>query len=91
MFLSFLPEKKLLRVAKFHLPQKKLKEKQEWKRPDVVAHTFNPSTLEAEAGGSLWVWDHPGLQIEFQDNQGYVERPCVKNTKKQTNKQAKIG
>ena len=28
----------------------------------VVAHTFNPSTQEAEAGESLWVQGQPGLQ-----------------------------
>jgi hypothetical protein len=36
----------------------------------VVVHTFNPSTWEAEAGGSL------SLQTEFQDTQGYIEKPC---------------
>jgi hypothetical protein len=36
-----------------------------------MAHTFNPSTWEAEAGGSLWVWGQPGLQSKFQDSQGY--------------------
>ena len=29
--------------------------------PSVVALTFNPSTQEAESGGSLWAWDHPNL------------------------------
>jgi hypothetical protein len=29
------------------------------------AHTFNSSTWEAEAGGSLWVWGQPGPQCEF--------------------------
>ena len=35
----------------------------------VAMHTFNPSTLEAEAGGSLWVWGQPSLQSEFQGSQ----------------------
>ena len=50
----------------------------------VVVHTFNPST---------WVQGQPGLQSEFQDRQGYTEKPCVekpkpkpKQTTKQTNK-----
>jgi hypothetical protein len=30
----------------------------------------------------------PGLQSEFQDSQGYTEKPCLK-TNKQTNKQSK--
>jgi hypothetical protein len=41
----------------------------------VVAHAFNPSTWEAEAGG-------PGLQSEFQDSQGYTEKPCLEKPKK---------
>jgi hypothetical protein len=43
---------------------------------------FYPSTWETEAGGFLGsrpAW----LQGEFQDNQGYTEKPCLKhkNTK----------
>jgi hypothetical protein len=42
----------------------------------------------------FWVRGQPGLQSEFQDSQGYTEKPCLKkpkqNTKnKQTNKQTK--
>jgi hypothetical protein len=59
----------------------------------VVAHTFNPSTLEAGAGRFLSsVRGQPGLQNEFQDSQSNTEKPCLKNkTKqnKQTNKQTK--
>jgi hypothetical protein len=36
----------------------------------VVAHTFNPSTWEAEAGRSQ---GQPGLQSESQDSQGYIK------------------
>ena len=42
----------------------------------VVAHAFNPSTWEAEAGGLLSL-GQPGLQSEFQDSQGYTEKPCL--------------
>jgi hypothetical protein len=45
--------------------------------PGVVAHTFNPSIQEAEAS----------LQSEFQDSQDYKEKPCLKQTNKQTKKQ----
>jgi hypothetical protein len=32
----------------------------------------------------FWVWGQPGLQSEFQDSQGYTEKPCLeKQTKKQ--------
>ena len=54
----------------------------------VVAHAFNPSTWEAEAGGFL---RQPGLQSEFQDSQGYTEKPCLeKQTNKQTNKNTSV-
>jgi hypothetical protein len=51
----------------------------------VVAHTFNPSTWEAEAGrflSSKPAWS----KSEFQDNQGYTEKPCLKKTKQKTKK-----
>jgi hypothetical protein len=44
--------------------------------PGVVAHAFNPSTQEAEAGGFL------SLQSEFQDSQGYTVKPCLEKPKK---------
>jgi hypothetical protein len=30
------------------------------------------------------VWDQPGLQSEFQDSQGYTEKPCLKKPKQKT-------
>jgi hypothetical protein len=52
----------------------------------VVVHVFNPSTWEAEAG----VGGQPGLQSEFQDSQGYTEKPCLKKPKTNNkNKQTK--
>jgi hypothetical protein len=33
---------------------------------DVVMHTFNPSTQEAEVDESLWVQNQTGLQSKFQ-------------------------
>jgi hypothetical protein len=45
----------------------------------MVAHAFNPSTQEAEAGGFQ---DQPEFQSEFQDSQGYTEKPCLKKKKK---------
>jgi hypothetical protein len=42
-------------------------------------HGFNPSTLEAEAGGPLLIRGQLGLQSEFQESQGYyTEKPCLK-------------
>jgi hypothetical protein len=61
----------------------------------VVAHAFNPSTWEAEAGRFLSS-RAACLQSEFQDNQGYTEKLCLKKNKtkqknknKQTNKNKK--
>jgi hypothetical protein len=50
----------------------------------MVAHTFNPSTREAEAG-------QPGLQSEFQDSQGYTEKPCLEKPKKKEKKNKEVG
>jgi hypothetical protein len=48
--------------------------------PDVVVHAFNPSTREAEAGRLLS--SRPaGLQSEFQDSQGYTEKPYLEKPK----------
>jgi hypothetical protein len=50
--------------------------------PGVVVHAINPSTREAEAGGFLS--SRPAcLQSEFQDSQGYTEKPCFEKPKKQ--------
>jgi hypothetical protein len=51
-----------------------------------MAHTFNPSTQEAEAGRSLWVQGQPGLQSEFQDIQGYIVTHCLKKAEKKEKK-----
>jgi hypothetical protein len=44
-----------------------------FKSQAVVAHAFNPSTWEAETD-----------EVEFQDSQGYREKPCLKNKTKQS-------
>jgi hypothetical protein len=43
-----------------------------------MAHASNLNAWKAEAGPSLWVQGQPGIQSEFQDSQGYVERPYLK-------------
>jgi hypothetical protein len=45
----------------------------------MVVHAFNLSTQVAEAGRSLWVQGQPDLQSQYQDSQGYTEKPCLKN------------
>ena len=50
----------------------------------MVAHAFNASTRETEAGG-FWVWGQPGLQSKFQDSQGYTEKLCLENNNNNNN------
>ena len=54
----------------------------------VVVHTFNPSTQDAEAGGSLWVWGQPALQELTPGQAPKLQRnPVLKNQPtNQTNK-----
>lgn len=48
----------------------------------MVVHTFDFSTQEVEAGGSLWVPGQLSLQREIQDSQGYIEKSyLIKNQK----------
>jgi hypothetical protein len=59
-----------------------------WRTPLIPA-------LGRQRQEDFWVWGQPDLQSEFQDSQGYTEKPClekqnkIKQTKqnKQTNKQ----
>jgi predicted RNase H-like nuclease len=46
----------------------------------VVANTFNPSTQKAEEGGFLSL--RPAWSTEFQDSQGYTEKPGLEKEKK---------
>jgi hypothetical protein len=49
----------------------------------VVVHAFNLSTREAEADKFR---GQPGLQSEFQDSQGYAEKPSLEKPKKKKKK-----
>jgi hypothetical protein len=42
--------------------------------------------LGRQSQADFWVRGQLGLQSEFQDSQGYTEKPCLE---KQTNKQKK--
>jgi hypothetical protein len=55
----------------------------------VLAWWLTPliPVLRRQRQADFWVQGQPGLQSEFQDIQGYREKPCLKN--KQTNKQIK--
>jgi hypothetical protein len=56
----------------------------------VVAHTFNPSTREEEAGRFL-KFEASLVYREFQDSQGYTEKPCLEKPKTKKKEKKKIG
>jgi hypothetical protein len=49
----------------------------------VVAQPLIPA-LGRLRQADFWVRDQPGLQSEWQDSQGYTEKPCLKKQSKQT-------
>jgi hypothetical protein len=53
-----------------------------------VAHAFNP-VLGRQRQADFWVWGQPGLQSEFQDSEGYTEKPCLEKKKKKKRKKIK--
>lgn len=62
-------------------------------RQAKVAHSFNPSSREAVAGKSLWVQSQSGLQSEFKEKKGLLEKPCLKTPeeKRDTQREQKKG
>jgi hypothetical protein len=46
-------------------------------------------TLGRQRQVDFWVQGQPGLQSEFQDSQGYTEKPCLEKTKQNKTKQNK--
>jgi hypothetical protein len=40
--------------------------------------------LGRQRQANFWVWGQPGLQSEFQDSQGYTEKPCLQKQKTKT-------
>jgi hypothetical protein len=53
-------------------------------QPGVLVHTCGPSTQKAEKRGLLQLQDQLGL---FSMSLGYIVKPYLKQTNKQTNKQ----
>jgi hypothetical protein len=50
-----------------------------WRTPLIPA-------LWRQRQADIWVQGQPGLQSEFQDSQGYTEKPCLKKPKKEKKK-----
>jgi hypothetical protein len=46
--------------------------------------------LGRQRQADFWVWGQPGLQSEFQDGQGYTEKPCLEKTNTKTKPKDKI-
>lgn len=46
---------------------------------DVLTHTFEPSTMEAETGRLLWAQRQPGLHDKLQASPGYIVRSINMN------------
>jgi hypothetical protein len=42
--------------------------------------------LGRQRQADFWVQGQPGLQSEFQDSQGYTEKPCLEKPKKKKKK-----
>lgn len=49
----------------------------------MVAHSCNSSTWEAERGGSVQVQDQLGPQSKPKASLNHIERPCLKEKKKE--------
>jgi hypothetical protein len=49
-------------------------------------HTPLIPALGRQRQADFWVRGQLGLQSEFQDSQGYTEKPCLKKTKKKNQK-----
>jgi hypothetical protein len=54
---------------------RRLQARQWWRTPLIPE-------LGRQRQVDFWVWGQPGLQSEFQDSQGYTEKPCLEEKKK---------
>jgi hypothetical protein len=50
-----------------------------WRTPLIPA-------LGRQRQADFWIRGQPDLQSEFQDSQGYAEKPCLQNKTKQNTK-----
>jgi hypothetical protein len=49
------------------------------------------SALRRQRQADFWVQGQPGLQSEFQDSQGYTEKPCLEKPKPKKKKKMVTG
>jgi len=49
----------------------------------VVVHPFNPSTQEEVTGRQITEFEASLVYREFQDSQGYTEKPYLKKKKRE--------
>ena len=54
-------------------------DKKKHPKPGVVAQDCNTITWKTKEGGLRYVKGKAGFHSEFQDSQGYTEKPCLKN------------
>jgi hypothetical protein len=65
------------------MQKKKKKKKKIKKRLGVVAHAFNPRTQDSGGRGRrISEFEASLVYSEFQDSQGYTEKPCLGKKKK---------
>jgi hypothetical protein len=53
-------------------------------------YTLLIPALGRQRQADFWVWGQPGLQSEFQDSQGYTEKPCLEKKKKRKEKKRNL-
>jgi hypothetical protein len=66
--------------AEIYVRYKKVNESRVWWRTPLIP------ALRRQRQADFWVWGQPGLQSEFQDSQGYKEKPCLEKQKQKQNK-----
>jgi len=67
----------------FHVVNKKIQQSRAWWRTPLIP------ALGRQRQADFWVRGQPGLQSEFQDSQGYTEKPCLEKQKTKTKTKTK--